>query len=173
MTEKRFTMIKSEISGLYVPIDEQKHYNFSGFEDEHDCIRIVTILNKLYDMQVMNGKIASNYLKENEQLKQSQASTLREFEKSTKRIQKLARENEQLKKKLSDLRIENYGNLDGINYYQEENGHLSGRISDLECENEQLKRLFDEADDLILSQCTTYHQRQWENIKKNIKGDVE
>ena len=40
-------------------------------------------------------------------------------------------------------------------------------------ENEQLRQLFDEADDIILSQCTSYYQRQWENIKKNIKGDVE
>jgi len=71
MTEnKRFGMIKSEISGLYVPIDEQKSYNFFGLEDEYDCMRIVDALNNLYDMKVENGKIASAYLKENEQLKQ-------------------------------------------------------------------------------------------------------
>ena len=69
MTEKRFGMIKSKISGLYIPIDEQKYYNFSGFEDEYDCMRIVNALNNLYDMKVVNGKIASAYLKENEQLK--------------------------------------------------------------------------------------------------------
>lgn len=40
-------------------------------------------------------------------------------------------------------------------------------------ENEQLKQLVDEAEDIIVCQCTPYYQRIWENIKKNIKGDVE
>ena len=73
-------MIKSKISGLYVPVDEQKHYNFSGFEDEYDCIRIISALNDLYDMKVENGKIASAYLKENEQLKQFIDDLYKKFE---------------------------------------------------------------------------------------------
>lgn len=40
-------------------------------------------------------------------------------------------------------------------------------------ENEQLKQLVNEAEDIIICQCTPYYQRIWENIKKNINGDVE
>ena len=40
-------------------------------------------------------------------------------------------------------------------------------------ENEQLKQLLNEAEDIILCQCTPHYQREWENIKKSIKGDVE
>ena len=42
----------------------------------------------------------------------------------------------------------------------------------LEKENEQLKQLLDYADDLILSYMSVHNRDEWENIKKNIKGDV-
>ena len=45
-------------------------YNFSSFEDELDCIRVVNALNDLEEKSRENGKIASKYLEENGQLKQ-------------------------------------------------------------------------------------------------------
>ncbi len=50
---------------------------------------------------------------------------------------------------------------------------LLDRLNEYECEVEQLKQLLNEAEDIILCQCTPHYQRQWENIKKNVKGDVE
>lgn len=70
MTEKRFGIIKTKTYGLYVPVDKMKVYNFSGFESEHDCIRVVNALNDLEEKSRENGKIASKYLEENKQLKQ-------------------------------------------------------------------------------------------------------
>lgn len=62
MTEKRFGIIKTKTYGLYVPVDKMKVYNFSGFESELDCIRVVDALNEL-DSE--NQKLK----KENEELK--------------------------------------------------------------------------------------------------------
>lgn len=70
MTEKRFGIIKTKTYGLYVPVDKMEVYNFSGFESEFDCIRVVNALNNLEEKRRENGKIASKYLEENEQLKQ-------------------------------------------------------------------------------------------------------
>lgn len=47
MTEKRFGIIKTKTYGLYVPVDKMKVYNFSSFESELDCIRVVNALNDL------------------------------------------------------------------------------------------------------------------------------
>ena len=69
LTEKRFGMIKTKTYGLYVPVDKMKVYNLSSFEDELDCIRVVNALNDLEEKSRENGKIASKYLEENEQLK--------------------------------------------------------------------------------------------------------
>lgn len=69
MTEKRFGIIKTKTYGLYVPVDKMGFYNFSSFESELDCIRVVNALNDLEEKSRENGKIASKYLEENEQLK--------------------------------------------------------------------------------------------------------
>lgn len=69
MTEKRFGIIKTKTYGLYVPVDKMKVYNFSSFEDELDCIRVVNALNGLEEKSRENDKIASKYLNENELLK--------------------------------------------------------------------------------------------------------
>jgi len=69
MTEKRFGIIKTKTYGLYVPVDKMEVYNFSGFESEFDCIRVVNALNNLEEKRRENGKIACKYLEENEQLK--------------------------------------------------------------------------------------------------------
>ena len=99
MTEdKRFIMIKS--NGLYVPIDKQQQYNFSGLEDESDCMRIINVLNILYDMKVDNEKIANYLLEENEQLKK-EVDFYKYFQKGTR---ELKRENKQLKEKLKRFR---------------------------------------------------------------------
>ena len=71
MTEKRFGIIKTKTYGLYVPVDKMKVYNFSGFESELDCIRVVNALNDLEEKSRENGKIASKFLEENEQIKQT------------------------------------------------------------------------------------------------------
>lgn len=70
MTEKRFGMFKSKVTGLYVPVDKQKFYKFSGIEEEYDCMRFIKALNDLEERGTINGKLASKYLEENEQLKQ-------------------------------------------------------------------------------------------------------
>ena len=44
---------------------------------------------------------------------------------------------------------------------------------ELSDEKKQLKQLLNEAEDIILCQTTPHYQRQWENIKRNVKGDVE
>lgn len=49
MTGKRFGIVKTKSYELYVPTDEQKIYNFSGMENELDCMRIVNALNELND----------------------------------------------------------------------------------------------------------------------------
>jgi len=70
MTEKRFGIIKNKTYGLYVPVDKMGFYNFSSFESELDCIRVVNALNDLEEKSRENGKLASKYLEENDQLKQ-------------------------------------------------------------------------------------------------------
>ena len=74
MTEKRFGIIKTKTYGLYVPVDKMKVYNFSSFESELDCIRVVNALNDLEEKSRENGKIASKYLEENEQLKKFEST---------------------------------------------------------------------------------------------------
>ncbi|WP_405285934.1 hypothetical protein [Methanobrevibacter sp.] len=70
MTEnKRFGIVKTKDYDLYVPVDEMKFYIFPSFEDEMDCIRVVNALNDLEEKSRANGKLASQYLEENEQLK--------------------------------------------------------------------------------------------------------
>ena len=109
MTEdKRFIMIKS--NGLYVPIDEQQQYNFSGLKDESDCMRIINVLNILYDMKIENEKIANYLLEENEQLKK-EVDFYKYFQKGTR---ELKRENKQLKEKLK--RCRNWINSDKDDY---------------------------------------------------------
>ena len=49
MTEKRFGIIKTKTYGLYVPVDKMEVYNFSGFESELDCIRVVNALNEQHE----------------------------------------------------------------------------------------------------------------------------
>ena len=75
MTEnKRFGMVKTKDYDLYVPVDEMKFYIFPSFEDELDCIRVVNALNDLEEKSRVNGKLASQYLEENEQLKKEKES---------------------------------------------------------------------------------------------------
>ena len=50
---------------------------------------------------------------------------------------------------------------------------LGSECDKLTKENKQLKQLLDYADDLILSYMSVHNRDEWENIKKNIKGDVE
>lgn len=66
---KRFGMIQSEISGLYVPMDSWRIYNFRGMKNEYDCMRIVNVLNDLHDMRIEKEELVRQYLKENRILK--------------------------------------------------------------------------------------------------------
>ena len=56
-----------------------------------------------------------------------------------------------------------------LNELVETNRELYKDNKQLKEENEQLKQLLDEAEDIIMCQCTPHYQRQWENIKKNLK----
>ena len=47
------------------------------------------------------------------------------------------------------------------------------KFNELADENEQLKQLLDYADDLIQSYMSVHNRDEWENVKKNITGDVE
>ena len=57
---KRYSYFKSELTDLFVIIDELHKETFSGIDDEYNCIRIVRKLNTLID--------------ENKQLKQYKQS---------------------------------------------------------------------------------------------------
>ena len=72
-------------------------------------------------------------------------------------VNKIADENEQLKQQVAFLE-EFIKTGVQYEYYQ--------KIYE---DNEQLKQLLDEAEDIIMCQCTPHYQRQWENIKKNLK----
>ena len=118
MTEKRFKMVKSEFTGKYIPVDNNKFYNFCGFEDKWDCINFVRALNDFSKRAITNGKIASKYLEENEQLKQAYTqlehrhSLLHDVcidaecdrDSYRKDVVSLEKENEQLKSELKALR---------------------------------------------------------------------
>lgn len=64
---KRYSYFKSELTDLFVIIDELHKETFSGIDDEYNCIRIVRKLNTLID--------------ENEQLKQRIKELEQEIEK--------------------------------------------------------------------------------------------
>ena len=110
---------------------------------------------------------------ENEQLKGALKELKEIGDYQEMRIQELGKENEQLKQEynklkhrhslLHDVCIE--AECDRDSYHKD--------VLSLEKENEQLKQLVDEAEDIIVCQCTPHYQRKWDNIKKNIKGDVE
>ena len=46
---KRYSYFKSELTDLFVIIDELHKETFSGIDDEYNCIRIVRKLNTLID----------------------------------------------------------------------------------------------------------------------------
>lgn len=76
MNEKRFGIIKTKTYGLYVPVDKMEVYNFSSFESELDCIRVVNALNDLSEENEQLKKDATiliysnqDYRQENENLK--------------------------------------------------------------------------------------------------------
>lgn len=81
-------------------------------------------------------------------------------------LNELSDENEQLKEIIT-------GQRDTIKRDNEWENKAIEEIKELKKENEQLKQLLNEAEDIILCQTTPHYQRQWENIKKNIDGDVE
>lgn len=55
MTEKRFTVFKSKLTGLFVVNDNIHEFNFEGVESASTLMKLVGLLN--------------NYIEENEQLK--------------------------------------------------------------------------------------------------------
>ena len=116
-----------------------------------------------------------------------------EYDKIKKENEQLKSENENLKSNIDDLlnqelddrdivcqagkfRLEEWGKH---RYHQFYNGDESLEdesvvimLMEQSKENEQLKQLLDYADDLILSYMSVHNRDEWENIKKNIKGDV-
>lgn len=56
MTEKRFTVFKSKLTGLFVVNDNTHRFHFEGVESASTIMKLVGLLN--------------NYIEENEQLKQ-------------------------------------------------------------------------------------------------------
>ena len=56
MTEKRFTVFKSKLTGLFVVNDNIHEFQFEGVENASTIMKLVGLLN--------------NYIEENEQLKQ-------------------------------------------------------------------------------------------------------
>lgn len=164
MTEKRFGIIKTKTYGLYVPVDKMKVYNFSSFESELDCIRVVNALNDLEEKSRENGKIASKYLEENEQLKK------------------------ELEDALLDVKIYKNANVTFDNVYQE-NNKLKSRIEYLERkiqrertsamkehekwekeiqkENEQLKQ-----ENSVFEGKDAKHYQRWVNQIKKYVGET-
>ena len=46
MTNKRYSMFKSEITGLFCIADENHKETFCGMDNEYNCMRIINILNQ-------------------------------------------------------------------------------------------------------------------------------
>lgn len=101
MVEKRFTVFKSKLSGLFVVNDNTHEFHFEGVENASTIMKLVGLLN--------------NYIEENEQLKSSDTITDLETE-----IMKLKKENEQLKNKIDVLEDDNetyHKSLEKLNLY--------------------------------------------------------
>lgn len=149
MTEKRFTVFKSKLTGLFVVNDNIHEFQFEGVENASTIMKLVGLLN--------------NYIEENEQLKSSDTITDLETE-----IMKLKKENEQLKNKIDVLEDDNetyHKSLDKLNlytkrfiptkctnefkdcktnryYWLDHEGNFKGcleLLNLLDCENEELK----------------------------------
>lgn len=100
MTEKRFILSINE------GIDGDYDVEFWDYNKHLSSLEVVNLLNKLTDENqklvnkyreerervVMFRKDCDRLIEENKKLKQSQASTLREFEKGIKKIQQLTKE---------------------------------------------------------------------------------
>ena len=71
---------------------------------------------------------------------------------------------------IQDLQNEDEYQLGFVNCDEDVFLELINQLSD---ENEQLKQLLDYADDLIQSYMSVHNRDEWENVKKNITGDVE
>ena len=90
---KGYSYFKSELTDLFVIIDELHKETFPGIDDEYDCIRIVRKLNTLTD--------------ENQELKRSvqywYAEHKRIVNNYVDKIKELEKENEQLKQRNAEL----------------------------------------------------------------------
>ena len=120
MTEKRFTVFKSKLTGLFVVNDNIHEFQFEGVENASTIMKLVGLLN--------------NYIEENEQLKQRnkrfEEKIQRERNSFTKtherwskeaetKIKELSEENEQLKQFIQELTTKGTGRIylaDGYSY---------------------------------------------------------
>ena len=119
MTEKRFTIEPTGIRECIVDNTNGEQLDTFDYTE-----RLCELLNELVE--------------ENEQLKQSQSSTLREFQKGTKKIQQLAKENKELKFQLNLLREQ-------ANEFHRGARENANRAGQLEKENKYLKNTIKEA----------------------------
>ena len=118
MIEKRFEIVKSKlIKDGWVINDKLKQFTFPTLRgDKRALVSYCKALNELHG--------------ENEQFKQSQANTLREFEKGTKKIQQLAKENEELKQQREELFIRERDTKNELRELKEENKELLSLIQE-------------------------------------------
>jgi regulator of replication initiation timing len=74
MSEKRFTVFKSKLTGLFVVNDNIHEFQFEGVENASTIMKLVGLLN--------------NYIEENEQLKQSNERLLKMLDNIANYMQK-------------------------------------------------------------------------------------
>ena len=158
MAEKRFKLHITWLNNDYEEGEAElkdRNQPIALFDSVEDARMVRDLLNELND----ENKTFREALKELKEIGDYQALQIKELDDENQKLQK---DNEQLK---IDLGI------------AEDNHKLDKEIIDdihneyqrIKEENEELKQLLDEAEDIIICQCTPHYQRQWENIKKNLK----
>ena len=100
MTEKRFTP-----SGIWIKdnyIDKLLNIDFNTITDRNLCC---DLLNQIEDEKKMNGKIATKYFEENEQLKKENKHLRCTIESNSQDdyIDYLEKQNERLKERITEL----------------------------------------------------------------------
>ena len=90
MTEKRFKVIKSEITGLYVPIDNNKEFVFEGVEKASTILKLTGLLNAQHEQIQKYKRYFQIPVKDDG---------------SSMNIRELLEENEELKQQIKDMKI--------------------------------------------------------------------
>ena len=118
MTEKRFSVYKSEVTNLYVVNDNTHKLSFEGVEKASTVMKLVGLLN--------------NYIEDNKELRTYSKALSEELSLANRDNTALENENEQLKKELFETRKEllwtTSDEVDRVLYYEDEVEELRKEI---------------------------------------------